>query len=284
MSVAAIIVTYSTGPVLADCLNAVAAAAECDEIIIVDNGNAAPEIQFLDAFALRTSSVQLLRGQGNVGFAAGCNIGASHARSDMLAFINPDVVLTPGALNALVAALLSAPPPAIVGGDLRDGDGRPDKGSRRERLTLWRAWVSFSGLSMLERFSPLLRDFNRHRDPPPVRATPVGAVSGALMLVRRVDFTAIGGFDEGYFLHVEDIDLCRRAEQSGWRVVFEPGPHGRHFRSSSDISEGAVTRYKALGMARYLSKFARNPLERALSKLAGAVLVALSSLGARPGG
>jgi GT2 family glycosyltransferase len=282
MSVAAIIVTYNTGPVLADCLSAVAAAAGCDEIIIVDNGNAEPEVQVLDAFALGDSRVQLLRGQGNVGFAAGCNKGTAQARSDVLAFINPDAVLTPGAINALVAALDSAPPPAIVGGDLRDGEGRPDRGSRRDRLTLWRAWVSFSGLSRLERFSPLLRDFNRHRDPLPARATPVGAVSGALMLVRRMDFSALGGFDEGYFLHVEDIDLCRRAEQSGWRVLFEPGPHGRHFRSSSDVGAAAVTRHKALGMSRYLAKFARSPLERALSKLAGGALVALSSLGARP--
>lgn len=273
MSVSAIVVSYQTGAVLSECLAALLKARGVDEIIVVDNGNAAPETAALDRVAAGAPHVQLVRGQGNIGFAAASNLGAGRARGDALVFVNPDAVLAADAIERLGAALEAAPPPAIVGGDLRDEQGRPDRGGRRDRLTLWRAFVAFTGLSRLERLSPALRDFNRHRDPQPDRPVAVGAVSGALMALRRADFAAIGGFDEGYFLHVEDLDLCRRAEEAGWRVLFAPGPHGVHKRSSSQAPSGAIARHKAAGMARYLRKFARGPFERAAAACAGALLM-----------
>jgi GT2 family glycosyltransferase len=273
MSACAIVVSYRTGPVLADCLASIGAASGLDEILIVDNGSDEHERTALDAFAQADARVRLSRGHGNIGFAAACNTAAARASGDVLVFINPDVVLDPGAIDRLTAALESAPPPAIVGGDLRDDAGRPERGSRRDRLTLWRAFVSYTGLCRLEGIAPMLRDFNRHRDPLPNRAVPVGAISGALMALRRADFEAIGGFDDAYFLHVEDLDLCRRAEEAGWRILFEPGPHGVHARSSSRADARAVKRHKARGMARYFRKFARTPLERALAELAAAFLL-----------
>jgi GT2 family glycosyltransferase len=273
-----VIVSYRTGAALGPCLAATAAARGVDQIILVDNGNPEPETRMLDAFAAADARVALLRGHGNVGFAAACNKGAQRARCDVLAFVNPDVAIEPDAIERLAEALAAAPPPAIVGGDLRDAAGRPERGSRRDRLTLWRAFVSFTGLSRLEPAAPLLRDFNRHLDPLPVGPTPVGAISGALMALRRADFEAIGGFDEGYFLHVEDIDLCRRAEEAGWRVVFQPGPHGVHARSTSAVSPRQVARHKARGMARYFRKFAQNPLERAAAELAAVFLIVMASV------
>jgi GT2 family glycosyltransferase len=175
-----------------------------------------------------------------------------------------------------VVALEAARAPAIIGGDLRDAEGRPDRGGRRERLTLWRAIVSASGLSKLERIAPIFRDFNRHTDPLPRAPVRVGAVSGALMMIRRADFEALGGFDEGYFVHVEDVDLCRRAEEAGGDVLFAPGPHGRHERSTSDAPPRAVARHRAESMARYLRKFARGPLERVLTVVASSVLLAIT--------
>jgi GT2 family glycosyltransferase len=140
---------------------------------------------------------------------------------------------------------------------------------------LWRAFVAFSGLSRLERVAPIFRDFNRHADPLPDAPVRVDAVSGALMAMRRTDFAAIGGFDTGYFVHVEDIDLCRRAEELGWPVLFAPGPHGLHVRSTSAVAAQVVARHKAAGMARYLKKFARGPVERFLAGVAGGLLMAV---------
>ncbi|MEJ0059380.1 MAG: glycosyltransferase family 2 protein [Terricaulis sp.] len=218
MSLSAIIVSYRTGPILSECLSALIAADECDEIIVVDNGNASEEELTLNKFALTNANVRLLRGHGNIGFSAGCNMGAVHATGDSLLFVNPDVVLAKGAATRMVNALDVLPSPAIVGGDLRDPQGRPDRGSRRDRVTPWRAFVSFSGLSRFGRWIGPCRDLHRHEDPAvPSEACPVGAVSGALMMVRKSDFDMVGGFDEEYFLHVEDVDLCRRIEEAGGR-------------------------------------------------------------------
>lgn len=279
MSVCAIIVSYRTGPALDLCLAALAKVEALDEIIIVDNGNPPEAVAALDAFAAKDTRARLLRGQGNIGFAAACNRAAAQSRSDVLAFINPDVILEPGSIVRLADALRTAPPPAIVGGDLRDESGRPERGSRRDRLTLWRAFTSFSGLSRLERAAPMLRDFNRHTDPLPSQPVAVGAVSGALLVIGREDFARLGGFDEGYFVHVEDLDLCRRAELAGWRVMFAPGPHGVHLRSTSAAESGEIARYKAEGMARYFAKFARGPVESALAGAAGAFLLAVTPRG-----
>lgn len=279
MSACAVIVTYRTGPALHLCLEALANVAGLDEIIIADNGNPPEAEALLDARAAADARVRLLRGQGNVGFAAACNLAARQAKSEVLVFLNPDVMLEPDAVARLSIALSAAPPPAIIGGDLRDEGGQPERGGRRDRLTLWRAFVSFSGLSRLERVAPFLRDFNRHADPLPSAPIAVGAVSGALIATRREDFVALGGFDEAYFLHVEDLDLCRRAELAGWRILFAPGPHGVHRRSSSEAEAQTIARYKAESMARYFKKFAKGPIERALASVAGAFLLAVTPKG-----
>lgn len=262
MSASAVIVSYRTGPALKSCLTALLAADGLDQIIIADNGNAAAAEAMLDAAAKNDARVRILRGQGNIGFAAACNLAARAAESEALAFINPDVILERDAIPRLLTVLRAAP--AIVGGDLRDEQGRPERGSRRDTLTLWRAFVAFSGLSRLG-----LRDYNRHTEPLPAAPVRVGAISGALFVIGRAEFARLGGFDEGYFVHVEDLDLCRRAEIAGLPVLFAPGPHGRHLRSTSDVGPRIIARYKARGMARYFKKFAKGPAERALATLAG---------------
>ncbi len=266
MSVCAVIVSYRTGDALKACLAALLAAENLEQIVIADNGNDAGAEAMLNGAAERDARVRILRGQGNIGFAAACNLAAREAKSETLAFINPDVILELDAITRLDAALAAAAP-AIVGGDLRDDQGRPERGSRRDRLTLWRAVTSFTGLTRLG-----LRDFNRHTDPLPNAPAPTGAISGALFVIRRADFERLGGFDEGYFLHVEDLDLCRRAEDAGMRVLFAPGPHGRHLRSTSEVDARDITRHKARSMARYFNKFAKGP-ERALAAVAGWILV-----------
>lgn len=279
MGVCAIIVSYRTGPALGECLKSVLAADGLDELVVVDNGNPQQETEAIDRIAADDARVRVIRGQGNVGFGAACNLGARLARSDVLAFVNPDVIVRPDAFGQLAGALPATP--AIVGGDLRDERGAPIRGARRERLTLWRAVVSFTGLSRLEKLAPALKDFNRDHEPLPARPVEVGAVSGALFAVRKGDYEELGGFDEGYFLHVEDVDLCRRAADAGWSVLFLPGPHGMHFGATSDAPAREVALHKARSFARYFQKFARSPLEQALGAAAGQVLYLMLPLAAR---
>ena len=281
MGASAIIVTFRTGPALARCLASVRAASGVDEMILVDNGNDDTEVHVMDALAADEPRVRILRGHGNVGFGKACNLGAAHSRAEVLVFVNPDVVLAPNAIAQLVQVLTAAPPPAVVGGDLRDLAGRPDRGGRRERLTLWRAFVTFTSLSRLAPSSHAFRGIDRHKEPIGVAPERVGAISGALFSMRRDDFASLGGFDEGYFLHVEDIDLCRRAEERGWPILFAPGPHGVHEGSTSAVSSSEVARHKARSFGRYFRKFAHSPLERFAGSCVEAVLGVLLPLTAR---
>lgn len=272
MGISAITVSFQTGPVLTECLDALIGAPEIDEIVLVDNGNP-PEVEaWLDAKGAAEPRLRVLRGSGNIGFGAACNLGAARAHGERLLFINPDVVLAPGAAARMAEALAAARAPGLIGGDLRDANGKPDRGSRRDRVTLWSAFVSFSGLSRFERFAPAFRDLHRHGDPLPPSAVEIANVSGALMMLSREGFAVLGGFDEGYFLHAEDIDLCWRATNAGGQVLFQPGAIGAHARSTSAAPSREVERHKASGLARFFLKSARSPAERMAARLGGAVL------------
>jgi GT2 family glycosyltransferase len=97
----------------------------------------------------------------------------------------------------------------------------------------------------------------------------MGSVSGALMYMSRAGFDRLGGFDDGYFLHVEDLDLCRRAEAEGGSVIYTPLASALHHGATSDAPSVVIERHKAAGLARYFSKFARTPAERVLAALLG---------------
>lgn len=276
--VSAIVVTYHTGEPLELCLRSLFAEPWIDEVVLVDNGNPPDVASALRALRADRRDVTLIQGQGNVGFARACNLGADVANGRYLMFCNPDAVLQRGAAERLVAAGRKARSPWIVGGRLVDKRGREQRGARRELLTPWTAIVGLLGLGGLEKLSPLFRDVHRERDPKPDSVVPMPVVSGALMLTPRADFQSIGGFDEGYFLHVEDIDICRRVGEAGGAVLFEPTAEALHFGATSRTSWIKVESHKARGLARYFTKFAKSPGERLtvalLSPFIGMMLVA----------
>jgi N-acetylglucosaminyl-diphospho-decaprenol L-rhamnosyltransferase len=259
--VSAIVVTHHTGQPLELCLRSLFAEPWVDEVVIVDNGNPPDVESSLRALQADRRDVTLIQGHGNVGFSRGCNLGAVAARGAYLLFVNPDVVLHRGAVERMVQAGQGAASPWIVGGRLLDRKGREQRGARRELLTPWRAFVGATGLATFERLAPIFRDVHRERDPKPADVVPIPVVSGALMLTPREDFDTLQGFDEAYFLHVEDIDICRRAVEAGGAVLFQPGAEALHFGSTSRASWAFVEGHKARGMNVYFRKFARSPWE-----------------------
>lgn len=257
--IAAVIVSWRTGPRLFACLEAALAAPDLAEIVLVDNGNPPDVAARLDALARASAKLVLLRGQGNVGFARGCNMGAAQARAERLLFLNPDAVIAPGAAALLARAIEDRPRPAIAGGCVCGLDGREQRGARRRRVTLWGAFVEMSGLVALARLSPVFAPVHLESEPPPAGPVETGVVSGAMLLARAADFAALGGFDEGYFLHVEDVDLCRRAWEAGGAVVYVPDARAVHEGATSAASPLRVAWHKGLSFARYFRKFARGP-------------------------
>lgn len=252
--IAALVVTYQTGPRLTECLYALKSDPAVSEIIIADNGNS-PETrlwlgQFIEGAGGKARRIEL----PNPGFGAAVNRAAHETSADFLLVINPDCVMRRGSAAALIAALEGAPAPAVAGGKIFGIDGREQRGGRRKTLTLTRALG--------------LDPWTLEKDLPPAGPVPVGAISGAFFLMRRADFETLGGFDEGYFLHVEDVDLCRRALEAGGAVIYQPLAGALHYTSTSDAPSAFIRQQKGQSLARYFRKFARSPLERALVELA----------------
>jgi GT2 family glycosyltransferase len=274
--VSAIVVSYRTGEVLFDCLRALEADPDVEEIVLVDNGNPEEVRWRIDELTAGSSKVKATGGGVNRGFAAGVNLGAAQARGGRYLIINPDAILQPGSIAALEAARAHLAEPIVVGGKIFGSDGKEQRGARRRRLTLSSAAVTFLGMGWLRAFNPKFVGVNLSDEPAPPGPVTVGAVSGALMYVSRAGFDRLGGFDEGYFLHVEDLDLCRRAEAEGGSVIYTPLASALHHGASSDAPALAVERHKAAGLGRYFRKFAETPGERAAAALlAPAISLAL---------
>lgn len=256
-AVSAIVVSYQTGPRLKECLYALSADPDVSEIIYVDNGNPEQMRAWVARFAEARSNVQVLSGHGNIGFGAGVNLGAEQAAGPHILVINPDAVLRWKSLASMQAAASTLSTPWIIGGKIFDITGREERGGRRKALTLWRAITSALGWNT----------WTLEQTPPPSKPVEMPVISGAFFLTSRERFDTLGGFDEGYFLHVEDVDLCRRCWATGGRVLYDPGAAVLHYGSTSDAPSNIVQAHKADSLARYFRKFANGALDRLVVEL-----------------
>ncbi len=216
VAVSVVVVNWNAGVALGDCLASVPAAAG-QEVILVDNastdGSAA-------AARARHPHVRLVETGANLGFAGGANRGAALARGEVLVFLNPDARVLPGAVEALVGALLRVPGAGIAGGGLVDERGRWQPGAARF------APVPHLVLDTTLGRLPARRRRAAHR---------VDWVYGTFMAVRRDVFNQLGGFDARYFVYGEDLDFCWRASRAGVRVIHVPAARAVHGRNLSAV-------------------------------------------------
>jgi GT2 family glycosyltransferase len=263
-TVSVVMVVYMTGEALAQSVACVLEDSLVDELVVVDNGSTRADHAHLEALAARDDRVVLLTGHGNVGFARGANLGARVAQSDTLVFLNPDAFLQPGCIAELVRELEGRPGPCIVGGRVLNADRTEQRGGRRGDITPMTALVS---LARLADRAPGLRKYEVHweAEAPPEKPAAVPTISGACFAMRRGDFDAVEGFDEGYFLHVEDVDLCWRVRQQGGSVVFHPKAEVIHLGRTSRTSPLRVEFHKGVGLARYFRKRAGKLSERVVA-------------------
>ncbi|HTK34370.1 MAG TPA: glycosyltransferase family 2 protein [Caulobacteraceae bacterium] len=282
LAVSVVMVVYRTGPALPGALQKVLDCREVDELVVVDNGSTPEEAAALDAAAARDGRVQVLRGQGNVGFARGANLGASAARGSLLVFLNPDAFLQPGCIAALQAAIDPQRSPCLVGARVMNTDGTEQRGARRGEVTPMSTFLSLTNLAGKVR---VFRGFEIHREaePEPDGPTPVPTVSGACFAMTRTDFGAVRGFDEGFFLHVEDIDLCWRVRRSGGVVLFQPAARVEHLGSTAAKAPLFIEINKGFGLARYFRKRAETGFDRltAWLLLPAILLVSVARAGLR---
>src|SRR5699024_7181817 len=147
-------------------------------------------------------------------FGTAMNRGATLATGDALLLLNPDCLLAPGDVGKLLDTLAVAPSAGLVSAVVRDADGPPDPSARRRDALLRRSLNALTGRASREADDPRCEGIPVP-GPMPAGVEEEEAVSGALMLLPRRVFNELGGFDEGYFLHCEDLDLCRRVRDAG---------------------------------------------------------------------
>ena len=221
--VSVIVVSYNAADELESCLRSVAALPEVAsdpsfaELVVSDNGSADDSVaRVRKAFP----NAIIVENGANLGFAKACNIGARHATSPLLFFLNPDATAHPGSLRNAVDYFDAHPDVAMAGAKLLNEDGSvaPSCG---EFDTWWQAFLRSSAWGELPWFRKqsngyALREWNysSERD--------VDLVVGAAMFIRADVFSRLGGFDERYFLYHEEIDFAHRLRDAGKRVVFLP--------------------------------------------------------------
>lgn len=271
-----ILVNFNDASHLPECLFSIDAnAGDVNrEIIVVDNASTDGSASLV---AKRFPQVRLIRNANNEGFGRANNRAVRKSRGEFLLFMNTDVVLHPGALELLMEEMRAHPETGIVGPALFTPSGRfqASFGGR----TGFFSELAKKGLLNRLRTRSLRRDRTRRE---------VRWVSGAFLLARRQAFLDISGFDEGFFLYFEDIDLCERTLGKGSKVVFLPGAvslhHGgavtsvRPLRSRVEYRKSQIRFYRKHGSA--ASRF----LLKAYLKLSLAGLSSSGAFGRDPDG
>jgi GT2 family glycosyltransferase len=247
-----VVVTYRSGATIDDCLARLRAATSVAAIRVIDNASDDGTLALVQRHAAADTRVRFVANPDNPGFAVACNQGvaalAEPRDATWVAFVNPDCLVEPDTLSQLRMHARQLDGNALLGADLVDEDGMRDPAARRRD-------PDFGGmLGALLRSPPSTR---LHVALDPTRSVQqVDAVSGALMLMPRVLFERVGGFDDCYRLHAEDLDLCRRVRDAGGVVAVANDVRVVHVRGVSSRSRPLfVEWHKHRGLWRWFGKF-----------------------------
>jgi N-acetylglucosaminyl-diphospho-decaprenol L-rhamnosyltransferase len=251
----AIVVNFEAGDLLTSCVRSLEAEG-VDQIIVVDNGSADRSLEVLRAAGTRA---EIISAPTNRGYGAGVNLGARHADSSALLACNADLVLAAGALRPLLDDLQAMPDVAAVGPRLVTAEGEVYPSARSFPSLAESAGHAFVGLfSEQNKWTRSYKHLDQDLGTADGGATEVDWVSGACVAIRKEAFDSVGGFDEGYFMYVEDVDLCWRLRRAGWRIVYEP-------RSTVTHVQGVSTRHQPYRMIaahhRSMWRYARKTAE-----------------------
>jgi hypothetical protein len=221
------------------------------EIILIDNSF---RDDGLEAVLKCFPEIQLIDNLKNIGFARANNQAAKIATGNFLLFINPDTIITEGAIQAMLDYLCSDSSIGILGPKVLNFDGSIQY-SCRKFPTIWSGL--FNRYSLMTRLFPnnryskdyLMLDYDHNS------TQSVDWVSGCCMMIPDSIFIKANGFDENYFLFIEDVDLCKAIQKEGYRVDYFPGAKIFHKISSSNSRSAPQTIIKRhQGMIYYNQK------------------------------
>jgi N-acetylglucosaminyl-diphospho-decaprenol L-rhamnosyltransferase len=211
-----VVVTYSPGAALEGLIESLSAATTLPlDVVLADNGSTdgAPE-----RAAARHPHVRLLPTGGNIGYGAAANAGLAGLASGYAIVANPDLRFEPGSIDALLDVARRWPRAASVGPAIRTPDG--DLYPSARDLPQLSTGIGHALLGWAWPANRWTARYRREREAP--RERPAGWLSGSCLLVDMEAFWSVGGFDSGYFMYFEDVDLAARLSRAGWLHVYAP--------------------------------------------------------------
>ena len=257
-----VVVSFQSVSTLEACLERLRGATGVASIRVVDNASTDGSVAIIQRQATADPRLRFIANPDNAGFGVACNqgaaaIGAEHPACRWLAFVNPDALVEVDSLARLREFAVdrhAAGSAVLLGVDLVDEDGVRDPAARRRAPD----FLAMLGGVTLRRGGRQQGNGSSLAIVPDdaVALQPVEAISGALMFLARNVFEGIGGFDEGYRLHAEDLDLCRRLADHGVEIAVSNRVRVVHVRGvSSRSNPWFVEWHKHRGLWRYFRKF-----------------------------
>lgn len=237
--VSIIILSYNTRDLLRVCLDSVFSQTKQlkKEVIVVDNHSTDKTVEMVKK---EFPEVTIVENKENTGFAKGCNIGVKHAKGEDILFLNSDTQLTEDGLQGMLSKLDSDEKIGVIGGKLINQTHR----------TSASFGTFFSVPSIFLMIFGLDKFFIKHN---PSIAKEVDWVSGGFMLLKKELFEKVNGFDERFFMYVEDVDLCFRIKKLGLKVLYVPEFEALHKGQGSSSRSFAVL-YIFSGMLLFFKK------------------------------
>ena len=233
MDLSIVIVSYNVKDFLRGAIASVKSSLEAGgidgEIIVVDNHSADGSVAMvLEEFP----NVTLHALEDNLGFGRANNIALREARGKYILLLNPDTILGEDTLGTMLRFMREHPEAGLAGCKLLNGDGTFQLSCRRGFPTPWASFTKLFGLARLFPNSPLFARYNLTYLP--VDETyEVDALGGAFMMLSKKALEATHGFDEDFFMYGEDLDLCYRVKQVGFKVFYVPTTATVHFKGES---------------------------------------------------
>lgn len=269
---AAVVVNYRAGSLLTECVQTVLADTSAGEVelVVVDNGSDDGSVELLRN---AVPDVHVITSPGNVGYARAANLGIAATRAPIVAVLNPDLTIDAGTAKALLARFDAEPALGACGPRIRNLDGSDYPSARRSPSVQLAVMHGLLGLWWpTNPFTTRYRQLNA--DPGEPRS--VDWVSGAAMWLRRGALDVVGGWDERYFMYMEDLDLCWRLRHAGFDIAYEPAGAVTHVQGAST----SRTPYRMLAEHhRSAWKFARRRLTGASAVLLPFAAVYLAGRG-----
>lgn len=231
ISISVVIVTYNTGAIVLDCIHSLKLSVSIDlEIIVVDNNSSDDTCEQIERIH---PDVKIINNSVNKGFGHANNIGVDYAEHDLIALINPDLTVMPDTLFQIGKYLIDHPDVGLVAPRTLEANGDISFTARPD-YTVWYILANYLWLGRLrpewEFGSAYLVNLLAQMP------TSVSWVQGSCMAIRKDVYIDINGFDENYFLYVEDTDICQTLQEHNYKVIYLPSVTATHIGGTSTAS------------------------------------------------